>query len=102
MLTLGGPCPRHERKPDLRRNRKQVYNLRAWRDRLRPAKLAANPLCEDCEAQGLVVPATDVDHVDGDAWNWALENLRSLCHSCHARKSALHDGAFGHPINRKV
>ena len=100
VLTLGGPCARHAKKPDLRRNRHQVYNLRAWRDRLRPAKLAANPLCEDCEGRGLLVPATDVDHVDGDAGNWEWENLRALCHPCHARKTALHDGSFGHPINR--
>lgn len=93
-LTSGGPCERHKPKNE-RRNRHQVYNRRAWRDRLRPAKLAADPLCAECETAGRIVPATDVDHADGDARNWAWENLRSLCHRCHSRKTATADGGFG-------
>jgi len=96
-LTSGGPCERHRPK-DERRHRHAVYNLRAWRDRLRPAKLAANPLCEDCERRGKLVAATDVDHVDGDEWNWAWENLQSLCHPCHSRKTAATQGGFGNKI----
>jgi 5-methylcytosine-specific restriction protein A len=37
------------------------YNGRKWRN-LRAQFLNANPLCCDCEAEGLVVPATVADH----------------------------------------
>jgi hypothetical protein len=64
--------------------RNPFYNTTAWK-RLRKVKLLRNPLCEDCRK-----PARDVDHVKsinagGDAL--ALENLRSLCHECHSRKT---------------
>ena len=62
---------------------------RRWRT-LRRMKLQANPLCEECLLYGRAMQATDVDHMQpraaggSDAW----ENLRSLCHSCHSKKTA--------------
>lgn len=63
---------------------------RKWRRR-REAKLVKNPLCEECERQGLLTLANEVDHViphrgdrelfDDDA------NLQSLCKPCHSRKT---------------
>jgi 5-methylcytosine-specific restriction enzyme A len=44
-----------------------------------------------------MVVATDVDHVDGDSENNSQDNLRSLCHACHSRKTATQDGGFGRP-----
>ncbi|MDO5090138.1 MAG: HNH endonuclease signature motif containing protein [Cardiobacteriaceae bacterium] len=58
-----------------------------WR-KLRKHKLALNPLCEACHAWGDIVPATDVDHIDNDATNNRMDNLMSLCHSCHSKKTA--------------
>lgn len=56
--------------------------------------LRANPLCADPFGlhanSGEVVAATDVDHITarrfggGDEW----ENLQSLCHECHSKKTA--------------
>lgn len=102
-LTRAGRCdahryvgPAHQRKKGERR----VYDTRLWRDHIRPAKLGRSPLCEDCEERGLIVVATDVDHVDGDSSNCDDENLRSRCHPCHSRKTALHDGGFGNARRR--
>jgi len=50
--------------------------------------LHAHPLCEDCEAAGLVVPAALVHHVaplrSGGA-RLDAGNMRALCERCHAR-----------------
>jgi len=54
--------------------------------------IAQNPLCAECERQGLVVAGYAVDHIAphrGDDrlkkdWN----NLQTLCQSCHATKTA--------------
>ena len=58
----------------------------AWR-KLRASVLADSPLCEHCSKRGLIVLATDVDHIDDDASNNDRDNLASLCHSCHSRKT---------------
>lgn len=58
--------------------------------RLRLMYLRANPLCLHCEEAGRVSAATDVDHIrakrDGGTDDW--DNLQSLCHACHSRKTA--------------
>ena len=61
-------------------------NSEAWR-RLRKAVLASEPLCRMCAAQGLTVPATDVDHMHG-AWDNRRESLQPLCKSHHSLKTA--------------
>jgi 5-methylcytosine-specific restriction enzyme A len=66
---------------------------------IRNVHLADHPLCVKCEARGLVVEATVVDHITPHCGNEELlhdtNNLQSLCKSCHGRKSATSDGAFG-------
>lgn len=49
-----------------------------------------NPLCAECEQEGIVSPTTVTDHITpinqgGDPW--ALSNLQALCGACHASKS---------------
>jgi len=59
-------------------------------------KLNEKPLCADPfgvhAAQGEVVLATDVHHVDvvsdGNPVLTELSRLQSLCHSCHSRVTA--------------
>ena len=59
-------------------------------------KLNEQPLCADPfgvhAAQGEIVVATDVHHVDavsdGNAVLVPLSKLQSLCHSCHSRVTA--------------
>lgn len=74
--------------------------------KLRAEVLADEPLCRHCAARGLVVPATDVDHMNGADDN-RRESLQPLCHPCHSRKTARDHGrnvaygcdASGHPAD---
>ena len=71
-----------------------LYQSPAWR-KARAAFLALNPVCAACG-----VAARVVDHIDphrGDpAIFWARHRWQALCISCHNRKTATHDGGFGH------
>nr|DAN35901.1 MAG TPA: HNH endonuclease [Caudoviricetes sp.] len=63
--------------------------------RLRRDILTAHPICERCEAEGYVTPATEVHHrkpvEHGVNYNekyrlmYDPNNLCSLCHDCHVR-----------------
>jgi 5-methylcytosine-specific restriction protein A len=90
-----GPAPGVRHKPT---RQERGYGT-VWQ-RTRRVKLAQSPLCEDCDAGGLVMPATEVDHIDGQGPNGArghdLDNLRSLCKSCHSKKTVRLDGGLGH------
>lgn len=72
---------------------------KTWQ-RTRAAFLAAHPLCQDCDDNGLTVEATEVDHIDGKGPNGPRghddTNLRALCKSCHAKKTVRCDGGLGH------
>ncbi|MBN3756058.1 HNH endonuclease [Paraburkholderia sp. Tr-20389] len=65
-----------------------------WRA-IRARQLRHHPLCAECLRLGHITEATEVDHIlrleeggtDADA------NLQSLCHDCHARKTAKENGA---------
>lgn len=67
------------------------YSTAAWQ-RLRRAKLAETPLCEDCEAMGRLVLANTVDHriavSQGGPRIPTLAGLASLCPPCHSAKTA--------------
>ena len=61
-----------------------------WED-VRRAKLTRDPCCEPCEVEGRTTAATEVDHKvplrDGGA-RLDPDNLQSICHGHHARKTA--------------
>lgn len=97
-LVPGGYCDQH--KPAERKQRlqgQQDYNRRrSESDRLystqRWKKLSIvfrkrNPLCCECDADGLVRPADLVDHIKPAKshpdlfFEWS--NLRALCQECH-------------------
>lgn len=64
--------------------RHPFYNSIAWK-RLRQAKLWKTPLCESCGK-----PASDVDHkisIQSGGARTDSDNLQSLCHECHSRKT---------------
>lgn len=60
---------------------------------LRRDKLTASPLCERCQQEGRLTPATEVHHITpvergltkGEKERLAFDplNLRALCHPCH-------------------
>ena len=53
--------------------------------------MTQDPFCDSCLGLQITKLAGHVDHIlairqGGDPWQW--ENLRSLCHSCHTRKTS--------------
>lgn len=92
-------CERHARDDAKRYDRQRGtaaqrgYNAR-WR-RIRALVLAEEPLCRECARQGKVVPARQVDHIDGNVENMVRENLQPLCDSCHSRKTVRENGRWG-------
>jgi 5-methylcytosine-specific restriction protein A len=63
-----------------------------WR-KLRLIVLAEEPVCRMCGREA----SEHVDHIVARAKGGSdeRENLQGLCASCHARKTARHDGGFG-------
>ena len=71
---------------------KRLINTSRWQ-RLRRSVLTARPLCERCEKEGYVTPASEVHHrvpVESAVTTREKEqlmfdpaNLESLCHECH-------------------
>lgn len=51
-----------------------------------------NALCVECKDKGLVVPATQLDHIkprkEYPELTWELSNLQGLCRECHGAKTA--------------
>ena len=70
----------------------KLINSARWR-KLRAEKLRANPVCEECEANGRSTMATEVHHIkpvesvpyekDMERLMFNRANLLSLCHACH-------------------
>ena len=59
--------------------------------RIRPAQAA----------HGLGRQVTTLDHkLAAKLATDDARNLHWLCHPCHSRKTARHDGGFGHPVQR--
>ena len=63
--------------------------------RLRRDTLTAHPLCQRCEAEGIITPATEVHHIrpveeaityaDKVQRMYDPHNLQALCHDCHVK-----------------
>lgn len=102
-LTATGRCPRHQgaerREADRRRGSAAERGYDGRWSKARAAYLRAHPLCVRCEAKGLVVAASVVDHIvphRGDPkLFWDSGNWQPLCKVCHDHKTATEDGGFG-------
>lgn len=76
------------------KDKSDIYNSREWKE-LRIQKLRANPICEECEKQGIVTAAHCVHHrhpiedshsvEEMRKWAFMPSNLQSLCDHCHHR-----------------
>lgn len=69
---------------------KYIYHTSMWR-RLSKQKRQDNPYCEHCAKNKRATIAQMVDHIvpiefGGAPFN--IDNLQSLCHRCHAIKTA--------------
>ena len=66
---------------------RKLYDLTLWR-RLRAQQLARQPLCERHLKDGKLVPADTVHHRRPHKGEWSVfvdvENLESVCASCHS------------------
>nr|DAW14896.1 MAG TPA: HNH endonuclease [Caudoviricetes sp.] len=99
-LTHGRYCDEHIKlhmKTDRLSAHRRGYD-RAWRVASKQF-LIAHPLCVMCEQNGILRPATVVDHIvphkgDKDLF-WDMSNWQALCKECHDRKTATEDGGFG-------
>lgn len=83
----------HRHGEDRRSAAKRGYD-RTWQ-RLRLMQLRREPLCREHQLRrGEIMEATEVDHIvplSAGGAN-ALENLQSLCKSCHSAKTAREAG----------
>jgi 5-methylcytosine-specific restriction protein A len=94
----GASCPlctaKRKAEADARRPsaQKRGYDSE-WRA-ARAAFLVKHPRCAECGGTAYVVdhiePHKGDDRLFRDRTNW-----QSLCHRCHSRKTAQHDGGFG-------
>lgn len=67
------------------------YHTTTWK-KLREAVLARdNHLCQECLRQGYIEEAKHVDHIEPAVKRpdlfWQMDNLQSLCASCHTKKT---------------
>lgn len=95
QLVENGYCEKHkqpvtQQEIDRHTHDNKVYGNTAWR-RLRRIKLNADPLCEQCLGENIVVPATQVDHIipvsQQPELKLCYENLQSLCETHHSQKT---------------
>lgn len=53
--------------------------------------LTENALCRTCKESGLIVPATQLDHIkprkEHPELAYEIENMQGLCLSCHRKKT---------------
>ena len=81
-----------ERQRENNRQGTAYYNTKGWRA-IRNAYIRSHPLCERCQAKGIVTPAEEVHHkVEFLSGNTEYErkqlftdptNLMSVCKRCH-------------------
>lgn len=95
MPTIKKHChrpwqPKREPQQGRQHSNTKFYQSTQWR-KLRALKLSQQPLCEECLTHGTHTPASVADHITpinrgGVALD--IENLQSLCSTCHNKKSA--------------
>lgn len=96
VLVADGYCARHRPKEAARSEESKqwrwMYGTDTWKQ-LRAEQMLNEPFCRACAKRGVRRRATDVDHIRDHKGDWAkftdTNNLESLCHSCHSRKTAL-------------
>lgn len=88
---------------------KRLIHTSRWL-KLRRDVLTAHPLCVECEAAGLIAPASEVHHItpvesgltmaEKEALMFSPSNLKPLCHDCHV-KAHIELGRSGRAATRR-
>jgi len=98
-LTHDRYCEKHKKEMMKIQNERssKMYTYK-WRKASKEF-LKKHPLCAQCQREGRLTPATEVDHIKphgGDrSLFWNKKNWQPLCKSCHSKKTAKEDGGFG-------
>ncbi|MEG1806470.1 MAG: HNH endonuclease signature motif containing protein [Clostridia bacterium] len=103
-LVEGRYCAEHKKLIDKQYNTyerdkisQRFYQSEEWK-LLRKRKLMTSPVCEECLRCGRITPAKICDHIKpiSEGGNpLDINNLQSLCWSCHSRKSAKEGSRWG-------
>jgi 5-methylcytosine-specific restriction protein A len=84
-----------ERKPfEREQDNSDFYNSRTWR-KLRKFVLDKNPLCVNCERNGIISVAKVGDHIvpiNKGGERLKESNIQGLCKKCHDSKSGRESG----------
>jgi len=92
LVRDGRYCDKHKKEKqkvqDQRRGSAASRGYDKTHQRIRLQVLREEPLCRRCAAQGFVVAAIEVHHIDGNAYNRQRSNLEPLCKSCHSEHTA--------------
>ena len=97
-------CEKHKKESNRIYNQYQrdelsrtFYRTPRWVE-TRKRKLQISPFCEECRKNGTITTGRLVDHIipikQGGA-PYDLDNLQTLCWSCHSRKSIQEGSRFG-------
>ena len=101
LVRGGSRCEKH-RKRDSAAPKPSGHNRRLgrrWKEHIRPCVLVRdNYTCQDCgRLVGIKKGDAHVDHIipTSEGGSDELDNLRTLCQSCHNRKTSTQDGGLG-------
>ena len=92
LVTRATYCDKHRQEiandynANVRGDEQSLYNSNVWK-KVRRNKIVNSPLCELCAIQNVLVEATIVHHIVPVKDDWSkrldMDNLQSLCHTCH-------------------
>ena len=86
-------CQQRQSKKKIKSNgwKKKIYNSAAWLAVRQAALERDRWQCQECKKSDKIKKAIDVDHMVDLEINpslaYDLENLQSLCKSCHSKKT---------------
>jgi 5-methylcytosine-specific restriction protein A len=89
-LVAHGRCAEHPYADMHIHENQKLYNTQRWK-KISANQLRKDPWCAECLRGGYYMPAVEVDHIvphRGDPIMFYVGPFQSLCHICHARKTA--------------